>query len=171
MLVAQSCPTLATTWTVTCQAPLSMEFLRQEYWSGLLGPPPGGLPNPGIQPGSPALQAGSLPSEPPGKPLCLLRSLSGPGFLRLPNQASQTGGFCLSPGEWKSGVGGRCQQGCSLLGLQEGLSLTSASFSTSAPGVLGLWAHRPSPCAHAAFSPRASLRPDPPFTKTPVTSD
>ena len=55
-LVAQSCPTLVTPWTVACQAPLSMGFSRQEYWSGLLFPPPGNLPNPGIEPRSPALQ-------------------------------------------------------------------------------------------------------------------
>ena len=51
-----------------CQPPLSMEFSRQEYWSGLLFPSPGDLPDPGIEPGSPALQAESLPSEPLGKP-------------------------------------------------------------------------------------------------------
>ena len=45
-----------------------MEFSRQEYWSGLPFPSPGDLPNPGIEPGSPALQADALPSEPPGKP-------------------------------------------------------------------------------------------------------
>ena len=50
--------------TVAHQAPLSMEFSRQEYWSGLPLPFPGDLPNPGIEPGSPALYAG-LPSEPP----------------------------------------------------------------------------------------------------------
>ena len=49
------------------QAPLSMELCRQEYWSGLLFPPPGNLPNPGIEPRSPAFQTYSLPSEPPGK--------------------------------------------------------------------------------------------------------
>ena len=43
-----------------------MEFSRQEYWSGLLFPSPEDLPNPGIEPGSPALQADALPSEPPG---------------------------------------------------------------------------------------------------------
>jgi len=53
-------------WTVACQAPLSMKFSRQEYWYGLPCPPPGDLPNPGIKPKSPALQADSLPSEPPG---------------------------------------------------------------------------------------------------------
>ena len=46
---------------------LRMEFSRQEYWSGLLFPSPGDLPHPGIEPGSPALQANSLPSEPPEK--------------------------------------------------------------------------------------------------------
>ena len=44
-----------------------MEFFRQEYWSGLLFPSPGDLPDPGIELGSPLLQADSLPSEPPGK--------------------------------------------------------------------------------------------------------
>ena len=57
-----------TSWTVACRAPLSMAFSRQEYWSGLPFPPPGNLPNPGIEPMSLALQADSLPSEPPGKP-------------------------------------------------------------------------------------------------------
>ena len=54
-----------TLWTVVHQAPLSMEFSRQEYWSGLPFPPPGDLPDPGIEPGSTALQADSLLSEPP----------------------------------------------------------------------------------------------------------
>ena len=58
----------ATPWTVSYKAPLSMEFSRQEYWSGLPFPSPGDLPDPGIEPRSPALQADALPSEPPGKP-------------------------------------------------------------------------------------------------------
>ena len=57
-----------TPWTVVHQAPLSMEFSRQKYWSGLPFPSPGDLPNSGTEPGAPALQADSLPSEPPGKP-------------------------------------------------------------------------------------------------------
>ena len=56
-----------TPWTVAYQATQSMEFSSQEYWSGLPFPSPGDLPNPGIEPGSPALQADALPSEPPGK--------------------------------------------------------------------------------------------------------
>ena len=56
---------LVTPWTVTLQVPLSVGFSRQEYWSGLPRPPPGDLPNLGMEPRSPALQADSLPSEPP----------------------------------------------------------------------------------------------------------
>ena len=70
-LVTESCPTLATPWTVALHAPLSMGFSRQEYWSGLPFPSPGDLPKPGIEPGSPALQADPLPTELQGKPLVL----------------------------------------------------------------------------------------------------
>ena len=62
-LVAKLCPTLAMLWTVARQAPPSMGFSRQGYWSGLPFPSPGDLPDPGIEPRSPALQAGSLLSE------------------------------------------------------------------------------------------------------------
>ena len=69
-------------WTVTCQAPLSSQaslgVSRQEYWNELLCLPPGDLPNPGIKPIFPTLQADSLPSEPPGKP-----KNSGVGSLSL----------------------------------------------------------------------------------------
>ena len=58
----------ATPWTVAYQAPLSMAFSRQEYWSGLPFPSPGDLPTPRIEPEIPALQADALISEPPGKP-------------------------------------------------------------------------------------------------------
>ena len=67
-LVAKLCPTLVTQWTVACQTFLSMGFSRQEYWSGLPFPSPGDLSDPGIEPGAPALQAGSLPTELQGKP-------------------------------------------------------------------------------------------------------
>ena len=69
MLVTPLYLTLFDPWTVAHQAPLSMEFSRQEYWSGLPFPSPGDLPDPGIEPGSLALQADSLLSEPPGKPI------------------------------------------------------------------------------------------------------
>ena len=55
-----------TPWTEAGQASLSMEFSKQEYWSRLPFPSPGDLPDPGIEPWSPALQADSSPSEPPG---------------------------------------------------------------------------------------------------------
>ena len=66
--VAQSCPNLCDPWTVAYQVPPSMGFSRQEYWSGLPFPSPGDLPDPGIEPRSPAFQADALTSEPPGKP-------------------------------------------------------------------------------------------------------
>ena len=56
-----------TPWTVACQAPLFMGLSNQDYWSGLPIPSPGDLPDPGIKPRSPALQADALTSEPPGK--------------------------------------------------------------------------------------------------------
>ena len=68
-------------WIVACPTPLSMEFPRQEYWSGLSFPSPGDLPDPRIKPRSPALQAGSLPTEPPGKPLCIYTHYAFPSFL------------------------------------------------------------------------------------------
>ena len=64
----------ATTWTITYQVPPFMGFFRQEYWSGLPFPSPGDLPNPDIEPGSPAFQAVVLPSEP--KPQVKLFSLA-----------------------------------------------------------------------------------------------
>ena len=64
----------ATPWTVAHQAPLSMGFSRREYWSGLPFPSPGDLPDPGIEPRSPALQADALTSEPPGKPKYIIRT-------------------------------------------------------------------------------------------------
>ena len=71
-LVTKSCLTLVTPWTGACQALLSMEFSRKEYWSGLPCPPAGDLPDPGIEPRSPALQAVSLPTELSWKPVFIL---------------------------------------------------------------------------------------------------
>ena len=93
----------ATPWTVAPQAPLSMEFSRQEYWSGLPCPPPGHLPDPGIEPtstASPALQADSLPLSHLGSPLTKklgLRNFRGllegrtssPAFLYLGNSSQE----------------------------------------------------------------------------------
>ena len=67
--VAQLCPTLCDPWTVALQAPPSMGFFRQEYWSELPFPSPGDLPNPRIEPRSPTLQADALTSAPPEKPI------------------------------------------------------------------------------------------------------
>ena len=74
---------VTTPWTVAFQAPLSMGFSRQEYWSGLPFPLPGELPDPGIEPGSPALEANALTSEPPGKPLLLRLLLNRFSHVRL----------------------------------------------------------------------------------------
>ena len=76
-----------TAWTVDRQAPPSMEFSRQEYWSGLPFPFPGDLPNPGIEPGSPTLWADALLSEPPGNPPKIWNTLTlvfPMGLARLP---------------------------------------------------------------------------------------
>ena len=67
--IALSCLNLVISWTIACQAPLSMGFSRQEYWSGLPFPSPGDLPDPGIEPMSPALQVDALPTELCTKPL------------------------------------------------------------------------------------------------------
>ena len=67
--------------TVAYQASLSMGFSRQEFWSGLPFPSPGDLPNPGIEPGSPSLEADALTSEPPGEALPKLNKIKVPlGF-------------------------------------------------------------------------------------------
>ena len=59
---AKPCPPVATLWTIACQPPLSLVFSKQEYWSGLPFLSPGDLPDPGIEPRSPELQADSLPT-------------------------------------------------------------------------------------------------------------
>ena len=72
-----------TPWTVACQAPLSMGFSQQEYWSGLSFLSPGVLPDSRIEPGSPALQTDSLPSGPLGSPgtrVPVIKSQRGQGM-------------------------------------------------------------------------------------------
>ena len=88
-----------TPWTVAHQAPLSMGFFRQEYWNGLPFPSPGDIPNPRIEHRSSALQADSLPSEPPGKPKAKFRG--GPSGLLFHNH-HLTDCPQLSPCSWAS---------------------------------------------------------------------
>ena len=76
-------PDSATPWTAAHQAPLSMRFSRQGYCSGLPFPSLGDLPNPGIEPGSPALQADSLPTELQGKSLIYYLHVKGQLFCQL----------------------------------------------------------------------------------------
>ena len=91
-LVAKSCPTLATPWTVALQAPLCMIFPRQEYWSGLLFPSPRDLPNAAIEPASPALAGGCFTVELPGKPMCIYIQI--PIYRYLPIYTYNVLGVC-----------------------------------------------------------------------------
>ena len=77
-----------TPWTVAHQAPLSMGFPRKEYWSGLPFPSQWDRPNPGIKPKSPTLQADSLPSEVPGKPINANNEVQNAGSSRCPTFSS-----------------------------------------------------------------------------------
>ena len=103
--MSESCPVLSDSFTtlqiIACRVPLSMEFSRQEYWSGLPFPSPGDLPDPGIKSRSPALQAESLLSDSPGKPLSVLKDetkqyASWPCWLT----AHQFSLFCHSHGSY-----------------------------------------------------------------------
>ena len=103
----------ATLWTVTCRAPLSMGFSRQEYWTGLPFPSLGDLPHPGIEPGSPVLQADSLLTELPGPETatdCPGRG-QGPalrsGWPDVPVQLGEPGWV----GSWGHGFGPHRDQG------------------------------------------------------------
>ena len=80
-------------WTVAYQAPPSMGFSRQECWSGLSFPSPGDLPHPGIEPGSPTLQADTLPSEPPGLAFVLIRYRLRCSNKRFQNTVAYVGKF------------------------------------------------------------------------------
>ena len=102
----------ATPWTVAYQAPPSMGFSRQECWSGLPFPSPGDLPDPGIKPESPVLQADALPSEPP----CSVGFFSGlSSWFSGEKSASQAGDLGLIPGSGRSpgeGNGNPLQYSC-----------------------------------------------------------
>ena len=82
---------LETPWTVVCQAPLSMGFSRQEYWSGFPFPSPRDLSDPGIKPTSPALAGGFFTTEPPGKPPAKLVSVSTERQKRQRNREREGG--------------------------------------------------------------------------------
>ena len=82
-LVTKSCLTSVMPWTVTCQAPLSMGFSRQGYWSGLPFPSPGDLLDSGIEPRSPALQVDSVSTELWGKPHPFLTPINFPSPIHL----------------------------------------------------------------------------------------
>ena len=122
-----------TLWTVVCQAPLSMGFSRPEYWSGLPCPPPGDLPNPGTEPGSPALQADPLPSEPLGKPILHTWGLV------IPTAWLGVGGVACKPLQ-QSWCGRGAPRACS--------SLSGGVCALSSTWLLGAcrgWAAPPSP--------------------------
>ena len=103
-----------TPWTIAHQAPLSMEISRQEYWSGLLCPPPGDLPDPGIKLMSPALQMDSLPAERSGR-LYFLGFLDGAVVKNPPASAEDARDVGLIPGLGRSpgeGNGNPLQYSC-----------------------------------------------------------
>ena len=83
-----------TPWTAAHQAPQSMEFSRQEYWSGLPFPSPGDLPNPGIEPGSPTMEADALTSEPAGKPYSFYTTSSKPQTQKKHNTLFMSSHLC-----------------------------------------------------------------------------
>ena len=103
-LVTQSCPTLVTPWTVTCQAPLSKRLSRQDYWSGLPLLSPGDLPNPGIEPGSPAWQGYFLLTQ-----LCHFQSVPH----TTPQEPGQQLPSVLSPASLPVGSSLLCHPGLS----------------------------------------------------------
>ena len=88
-------------WTEAHQVPLSMGFSRQEYWSGSPFPSPEDLPDPGIEHGSPTLQADSLPSEPPGKPLRTFQPRSEEHTSELQFSALWADSVSGSSGSWQ----------------------------------------------------------------------
>ena len=89
-----------TPWTVACQVPLSMEFSRQEYWSGLLFSSPRDLPDSGIKPAFPAIAGGFFTMEPPGQPIYVISGLLFvfPLYWGLP-YSSESKEFACSAGD------------------------------------------------------------------------
>ena len=115
-----------TPWTVTLQALLPMEFSRQEYWSGLPCPPPWDIPNPGREPRSTALQADSLPSEPPGNLITVPDWVTELNWTELKLSLVMAGGLS-------------CPMVCGIFSLPPGIKLTSPALeggflNTEPPG-------------------------------------
>ena len=126
----------ATPWTVAYQVPPSMGFSRQEYWSGLPFPSPGDLPDPGIEPGSPAFQADALTSEPPGKPsseLGMSKSWLGLSVSCLTNRIS----VVAQGGPWASL---QCSSGGTMAVAAKSISLSAGAVSGWTWGELWLLA-------------------------------
>ena len=94
-ICTQLCPTLCTPWTVACQAHLSMEFSRQEYWSGLPFPTPEDLPKPRIEPTSPALAGGFFTTVPSGKPPSVIHGTNL--FCNTWTKFNRRTSFCMCP--------------------------------------------------------------------------
>ena len=119
MLIWFSCFRFFTTlWTTAHQVPLSMGFSRQEYWSGFPCPPPGDLPNPGIEHASPALQVDSLPLNHQGSPRGPSRECQASGTSRLPGSAAdQKGHHAKRCRCHRAGVRSTCSSSCLLLWL------------------------------------------------------
>jgi len=131
--VIQSCPTLCDPWTVAHQAPLSMGFSMQEFWSGLPFPSPGDLPDPGIEPRSPTLQADTLTSAPPGKPLnTRIQSLRKPPIETQPSTNIK---------DFKGGKEARLKEegGGGGTGGAKGVALQTSPATYRYPGVMGLF--------------------------------
>ena len=89
-------------WTAAYQVPPSVGFSRQEYWSGLPFPSPGDLPNPGIEPRSPALQTDALPSEPPGNPRVPKRVTKFSDIEKVAFILERVGNQSIRPGRLKT---------------------------------------------------------------------
>ena len=98
-----------TLWTIARQTSLSMGFSRQEYWSGLPCPPPGDLPNPGIEPRSHSLQADSIQSEPPGKPMNTRVGSLIPSPGKLHNPGIEPGSSALQMDSLSAELPGKCK--------------------------------------------------------------
>ena len=138
----------ATPWTVAYQAPLSMGFSRQEYWSGLPFPSPGDLPDPEMEPRASALQEDALPSEPLGKPTIYFYFLPHPhsmwDFSSLtrdgtPVPSALEGGVLSTEPLGKSQISSFFNSYLTFHYLGSFLALVSAFLLCSSPGISSTW--------------------------------